>query len=219
MPGPGLRAPGSLCHTASRSLVSPPDELRLCYRCFNTLHSRYIQIPDVVTGQRFLLLRLKLFTVQQIFFQGQALLSRFSRLWLCVTPSLGFSRQEHWSGLPLPSMHKSEKWKWSRSVMSDSSRPHGLQPTRLLHPWDFPGKSTGVGCHCLLRGTSSGFHKCCYVCYWPSPRQFLHNHSKGIDHQLRAWHYLKSWWRKFHLWKLCSEFWTSFQFIDLATCS
>ena len=35
--------------------------------------------------------------------------------------------------------------------MSDSSRPHGLWPTRLLHPWDFPGKSTGVGCHCLLR--------------------------------------------------------------------
>ena len=28
-----------------------------------------------------------------------------------------------------------------------------LQPTRLLHPWDFPGKSTGVGCHCLLRST------------------------------------------------------------------
>ena len=24
---------------------------------------------------------------------------------------------------------------------------------RLLHPWDFPGKSTGVGCHCLLRTT------------------------------------------------------------------
>ena len=29
-------------------------------------------------------------------------------------------------------------------------RPHGLQPTRL-RPWDFPGKSTGVACHCLLR--------------------------------------------------------------------
>ena len=47
------------------------------------------------------------------------LLSRFSRVRLCVTPlteahqappSLGFSRQEHWSGLPLPSpMHESEK--------------------------------------------------------------------------------------------------------------
>ena len=68
------------------------------------------------------------------------------------SPSLGFSRQEHWSELPFPSpMHESEKWKWSRSVMSDPQRPHGLQPTRLLHPWDFPGKSTGVGCHCLLQ--------------------------------------------------------------------
>ena len=27
---------------------------------------------------------------------------------------------------------------------------HGLQPTRLLCPWDFPGKSPGVGCHCYL---------------------------------------------------------------------
>ena len=35
--------------------------------------------------------------------------------------------------------------------MPDSQQPHGLQPTRLLFPWDFPGKSTGVGCHCLLR--------------------------------------------------------------------
>ena len=53
--------------------------------------------------------------------------------------------------LPFPSpMHEREKWKWSCSVVSDSSRPHGLQPTRLLRPWDFPGKSTGVGCHCLL---------------------------------------------------------------------
>ena len=47
------------------------------------------------------------------------LLSRFSRVQLCVTPSmaahhappsLGFSRQEHWSGLPFPSpVHESEK--------------------------------------------------------------------------------------------------------------
>ena len=50
-------------------------------------------------------------------------------------------------------MYESEKWKWCRSVVSDSSQPHGLQPTRLLCPWDFPGKSTGVDCHCLLRLT------------------------------------------------------------------
>ena len=84
------------------------------------------------------------------------LLSHFSRVWLCATPqtaaheaslSLGFSGQEHWSGLPFPSpMHESEKWKWRRSVVSDSSRPYGLQPTKLLRPWDFPGKNTGVIC-------------------------------------------------------------------------
>ena len=39
-------------------------------------------------------------------------------------PSLGFSRQEHWSGLPFPSpMQESEKWKWSHSVVSNSLWP------------------------------------------------------------------------------------------------
>ena len=36
--------------------------------------------------------------------------------------------------------------------MSDSLQPHGLQPTRLLCPWDSPGKKTGVGSHTLLQG-------------------------------------------------------------------
>ena len=81
------------------------------------------------------------------------LLNRFSRVWLCATPqmaahqapaSLGFSRQEHWSGLLFPSpMHESEKRKWSRSVVSDSysdprdcsllgSTVHGIFQTRVL---------------------------------------------------------------------------------------
>ena len=61
------------------------------------------------------------------------LLNRVSRVRLCATPktaaqqappSLGFSRQEYWSGLPFPSsMYESEKRKWSRSVVSDSATP------------------------------------------------------------------------------------------------
>ena len=35
--------------------------------------------------------------------------------------------------------------------MSDSVRLHRRQPTRLPHPWDSPGKNTGVGCHFLLQ--------------------------------------------------------------------
>ena len=37
------------------------------------------------------------------------------------------------------------------SVVSDSVRPQRRQPTRLPHPWDSPGKNTGVGCHFLLQ--------------------------------------------------------------------
>ena len=78
------------------------------------------------------------------------LLSHFSRVRLCATPqmaahqaspSLGFSRQEHWSGFPfLSPMHESKKRKGSRSVVSDSQRPHGLQTTRLLRPWIFQAR-------------------------------------------------------------------------------
>ena len=80
----------------------------------------------------------RFFTTSATWEACMLLLSRFSRVWLCATPetaahqaplSLGFSRQEHWSGLPFPSpMHESEKGKWSCSVVSDPQRPHGLQP-------------------------------------------------------------------------------------------
>ena len=43
-------------------------------------------------------------------------------------------------------------WVLRCSVVSNSLRPHGLWPTRLLCPWDFPGKNTGVDCHFLLQG-------------------------------------------------------------------
>ena len=42
----------------------------------------------------------------------------------------------------------------SHSVVSDSLRPHGLESTRLLCPWDSSGKNPGVRCHFLLRGIS-----------------------------------------------------------------
>ena len=38
------------------------------------------------------------------------------------------------------------------SVMSDSLRPDGLYPAKLLCPWHSLGKNTGVGCHDLIQG-------------------------------------------------------------------
>ena len=88
------------------------------------------------------------------------LLSHFSHVRLCATPIDGSppgpavpgilqARTLEWVAI---SFSNAWKWKWSHSVLSDPKRPHGLQPSRLLHPWDFPGKSTGVECHCLLQG-------------------------------------------------------------------
>ena len=140
-----------------------------------------------------------------------------SRVWLLATlwtaayqapPSMGFSRQEYWSGMPSPSpvtpsaaaaakslqscptlcdpldssppglsipgilqartlewvaISFSNAWKWKVKVKSLSRvrlyRPHGPQPTRLLRPGDFPGRSTGVGCRCLLRSRHLATHK------------------------------------------------------------
>ena len=44
----------------------------------------------------------------------------------------------------------------SHSVVFDSMRPHGLQPARLLCPWNSPGNNTGVGSHSLLQGSNPG---------------------------------------------------------------
>ena len=77
------------------------------------------------------------------------------------TPACLMRRCCPWQPTPLTIQHKLQekthmlkKWKWSRSVVSYSLRPYGLWPTRLLCPWDFPGKSTGVVPHFLLQGRS-----------------------------------------------------------------
>ena len=58
----------------------------------------------------------------------------------------------HWQVGSLPLEPRGVSVSVSCSVVPDSLRPHGLQSTRLLCPWDFPGKDTGVGCHGLLPG-------------------------------------------------------------------
>ena len=112
--------------------------------------------------------------------------SRSISVWLLATPwaaahqappSLGFSRQEYWSGLPFPSpMRESEKWKWSRSIsvwLLATPRTAAYQPppsmvfsrqeywvaiafseiflwARVLRGGG-GSKNTGVGCYSLLQ--------------------------------------------------------------------
>ena len=70
-------------------------------------------------------------------------------------PSMGFSRQEYWSGVPLPSPVLYSRsllvicfiYSESHSVVFDSLQPHGL-----YSPWNSPGQNTGVGSLSLLQG-------------------------------------------------------------------
>ena len=95
--------------------------------------------------------------------------------------SMGFSRQEWWIGLPFPSpkdlpdagikpepltspasaggfFTTSASWEAlltrlvCQLLMSSSLQPHGLQPTKLLCLWGFPGKNTGEDSYSLLQG-------------------------------------------------------------------
>ena len=64
------------------------------------------------------------------------------------------------------------------SIVSDSLQPHGLQPTSLLCPWNFPGKITGMGCHFLLQGIfptqGSNLHLLCLL-HWQADSLPLHH--------------------------------------------
>ena len=59
-------------------------------------------------------------------------------------PGILQARTLEWAAISFSNAWKWNVWKWSHSVVSNSSQPHGLQPTRLLHPWDFPAKSTEI---------------------------------------------------------------------------
>ena len=74
----------------------------------------------------------------------------------------------------------SNAWKWSRSVVSGSPWFHGLQP-RLLRPWEFPGKSTWVGCHCVLQKS------------W----QILLKISHILKNVFSGPKFKKQWWKKY----------------------
>ena len=64
-----------------------------------------------------------------------------------------FHKWENWGSRKMPNKSNLKKSKSvSHSFVSDTLQPYGLQPTRLLCPWDSPGKNTEMGSHSLLQG-------------------------------------------------------------------
>ena len=112
-------------------------------------------IPMIETHHGFLTSNWKIITVSLVFAAAAA-----KSLQSC--PTLCDPTDGSPPGSPVPGILQarilewvdisfSNAWRWKVKVKSLSPvrlwATHGLQPTRLLCPWDFPGKSTGVGCH------------------------------------------------------------------------
>ena len=102
-----------------------------------------------------------------------SLLSHFSRVWLCANPqmaahqappSLGSSKQEHWSGLPFPSpMNESEV---IQSCLTPSEPMDCNLPSSSVHGIC---QSTGVGCYCLLYHQLPACSNSCPSSWWYHP--------------------------------------------------
>ena len=70
------------------------------------------------------------------------------------------------------------------SVVSDSLWPYGLYPARLLCPWDFPGKNTGMGCHALFQGIFLAQGSNTHLWHWQAdslPLSHLGNPQTGLE--------------------------------------
>ena len=75
----------------------------------------------------------------------------------------------------------------SHSVLYDSLQPPGLQPTRLLCLWDFPGKNTGVGCHFLLQGILPTQGSNPHLLHWQAGSLPLSHQGSPWLRQLASW--------------------------------
>ena len=108
-----------------------------------------------------------------------------SLTWYMTSCTLYISTQEKSSNFPSVK-YRYESESVSRSVVSDSLHPHRLEPTRLLCPWDSPGKNTGVGCHSLLQeifpteGSNLGLPHCKQILYHLSHQGSLQNIGRGL---------------------------------------
>ena len=93
---------------------------------------------------------------------------------------------------------------FSRSVMSDSFQPHGLHPTRLLCPWDSPGKNARMCCHSplqvifLTQRSNPGLPQCRQILYSLSHREALF---KVLDCKIKHVYFLFVF-----MWYLCEKY-------------
>ena len=147
----GLRFDPWLWNLDSASRVARQKQQKKANQKYCRSLSSYARsiIHDCNTHFMVTSLSLSLFSEMWFCFSLLLLLSCFRHIWLCdpidgsppgsPIPGILQARTLEWVAISF-----SNAWKGKVKVKSLSRV--WLQPTRLLRPWDFPGKSTGVGC-------------------------------------------------------------------------
>ena len=74
--------------------------------------------------------------------------------WAAISFSRGSSWPRAWTHISFIGRRILYNWvtRGAKTNMCDYLRPHVLQPSRLLCPWNSSGKNTREGCHALLQG-------------------------------------------------------------------
>ena len=94
------------------------------------------------------------------------------------------------------------------SVVSNSLQHGELQHTRLLFPWDFPGKNTGVGCHFFLQGIFPTQGRNLHLLHWQAGFLPLSHHRSPINKYIDVVLSVKIWLVWFnHAWTCCAPKW------------
>ena len=92
------------------------------------------------------------------------------------------------------------------SVVSDFLRPRELQPARLLCPWNFPGKNTGVACHALLQRIipTQGSNLCLLrLLHWQADSLPLSHLGSTFTCLCRLFHGILTKWSRVFWWHVC----------------
>ena len=136
-PDPGIK-PASLASPALAGgffLLEPPGRPPGQKQIWPSFIHREMQIKSTV---RYHLISTRMIMIMIIVYAATA------------AKSLGFSRQEHWSGLPFPSpSHESEKWKWSHSVVSRLFATPWTAACQAPPSVGFSRQEYWSRCHCL----------------------------------------------------------------------
>ena len=150
---PKLAAPSLAKKVHNTILQYLQNDYKFCDKAFKVFHSfyshlTYCTVAEMTVSLPLLATDLVPLPYQRLHYHHSCRQAQPDSLILCFRMPCNFMSHHEKDEKPFFLFPMAMRM---HSVVSNSLQPHGLQPTRLLCPWDSPGKNTGVGCYALLQ--------------------------------------------------------------------